>query len=711
MREREATLDLTESFRSGMIDTGGPVIDLGEPQSIPSLRTSTPIPSETVNGSSWARVGARLRLRVVLDPTRGPEEPPSQPPNAVRIRIRHATSRQLAVIVDGLLVRAALLPQGGEANVLSLSVPPDRFRRSVAEVELRFSASRAVRQAGAPVASVDWVHFAREDALPARCADLVNDVAVERAPRRALTFYAPTALSTTVVVPERAVWKLALAAEAPHGGARAPRPVVARIRVESDGVAPVDRSVTVRPNTPWQALELDLSQFAGRASRLELRASRPEGMDPEELHDVRLAVASPRLERSAPLSPQVTPRVRHVVMVVLRGARIDRFLPTLSPRFTGGLATMVRGGVLAEATAGSYGAWAATQTATTGLTADRHGVREHTDLLSDEAPTPATVFAEHGIASAAYSDDAVWIGSGADRGYNRREGCPEAQPLCRVAPMFQAIADSMTTRRGPSFTLVVTRAGTIPLDPPNDLVLALDPVPYEGTITPAQTGVLAARTRYGELRLDPRDRARLDLLYDAALLQVDRGLTVLIERLQNLRLDDSTLLLVVGDRGTALASGRHLGDGPMSRREVASTVLLARGPGLPRGVVLRGVTGTLDAVATALDAFGIALPPEYEGVSLYDAERLAERALPFVANARGDLGLRFGAWTALPRPPPLQGMSLYSAAEDPLGVDDVGDAHPIARGFAEGVIALVRGDASRRVFARSTRVLTPPPSR
>lgn len=690
-----------------MIDTAGPLIDLGEPQAVPWVRTTTPLPGETVYGSSWARVGSRLRLRVVLDPTRGPEEAPSQPPTTVRVRLRHATSRQLAVIVDGLLVRAAVLPQGGEASVLSLPVPPDRFRRSVADVELRFSASRTVRQSGAPVVSVDWVHFAHDDALPARCTELVNDVSVERAPRRALTFFAPTSLSTTVMVPSRAVWRLSLAAEAPQGGSRPPRPVIANVRVEADGIEPVERSVVVRPNTPWQAMELDLSQFAGRASRLVLRASRPEGMPSDELHDVRLAVASPRLERTASARVADGPRARHVLMVLLRGARIDRFLPTISSRFTGGLATMAREGVVAEALAGSAVGWAATQTAATGLAADRHALRESTDLLSDEAPTPATILAERGVSSMVYSDDAVWIGSGADRGYNRREGCPESQPVCHVAPMFQSIVDGINAQRGPSFTLVVTRAGTIPLDPPNELLLSLDPTPYEGTITPAQTAVLAARTRHGELRLDPRDRARLDLLYDAALLQVDRGLADVIERLQTLHLDASTLLLVVGDRGTALASGRYLGDGPLTRREVASTVLLARGPGLPARTVMGGVVGTLDAMATALDALGIAPPPELEGLSLYEPERFTERALPFVANARGELGLRFGRWLAMPRPPPLQGMSLYAPLDDPHGQDDLGDSHPIARGFAEAEIAQVRGDGERRVFSRSTRVLAP----
>lgn len=708
----ERVTDLTERFLQGMIDTEGPVVDLGEPQSIPSLRTAAPLATELVNGESWARVGTRLRMRVVIDPTRAPEEPPSVAPTAVRLRVRRATARSVAVIVDGLLVRAALLPPSGAATVLTLPVPPDRFRRSVADVELRFGASRAAALANAPVVSLDWVHLSHGASRPARASDLLNDVAVTATPRRAVTLFPPTEVSALMIVPEGAVWRSALAAEAPRGASRPPRPLIARFRVEADGVAPVEQRVEVTPNAPWRDAALDLSPFAGRAARLSIAALRPEDAPEDEPADVRLAVASPRLERaSAPPAARRRPRARHVVMVVLRGARADRFLPALSPRLSaGGFATLAREGVVAEATAGSLRAWAATQTAATGLPADVHRVNELTDLLDDEAPTPASVLAEQGVPSSAFTDESVWIASGADRGYNRREGCPEAEPMCRVQPFFTTIADGLRTRGASTFTLVVTRAGALPLDPPNDAVLALDPVPYEGTMTPAQTGVLLSRVRRGELRLDPRDRERLGLLYDAALLAVDRGLATLFERLRDLRQDDSTLVIVVGDRGTALAGGRYYGDGPMSQREIASTVLLARGPGLPRGAVIRGTVGTVDAVATALDALGAPIPPELAGESLYAAHRFAERALPFVATPRGELGLRFGPWLALPRPAPLFGMSLFAPAEDPTGADDRSDANPIARAFAEETLARVRGDSARRVFELSTRAITPAPT-
>lgn len=706
-REATRVVDLTERFQHGLIDTAGPVLDLGEPQAVPWIRATAPMSVEVVNGSSWARVGARLRMRVVIDPTRAPEEPPARPPQFVRLRLRHVTARQLSVIVDGLLVRAALLPAGGESTVLSLAVPSDRFRRSVADVELRFSASRAVQQAGAPVASVDWVQLAREEVLPARCVELVNDVTVGGTPRRALTLYAPTELSTLQVLPERAVWRMSLASEAPRGAARDPRPVVATIRAEADGAAVIERRVEVAPNLAWRDLALDLSTLGGRAARLSVRASSPEDAPAGEPFDVRLAVAAPRLERAVAVAPTRAARTRHVVMVVLRGARLDRFLPRLSPRFPGGFATMVREGVAAEVTTGALRAWAALQTAATGIAADQHGLQEPTDLLSEEAPTLGTVLAEHPVQTAAYTDEAAWIGSGADRGYGRREGCPEAQPLCRVGPMFETIAENLRVNRGPSFTLLVTRVGTIPLDPPNDLVLALDPVPFEGTLTPAQTGVLATRARTTEIRLEPRDRARLDVLYDASLLAVDRGLALLIERLQAHRLDDSTLILVVGDRGIALADGRYFGDAPIWRPEILSTVLLARGPGIPRGATLRGVVGTLDAAATALDALGVTLPEEFEGVSILEPERLMERALPLVATPRGELGLRFGDWLALPRPAPQPGVSLFDLTGAQRDAD-LGDANPIARLFAESRITSLRGDGARRSFSRSTRVLPAP---
>lgn len=694
---REATIDLTDTLRESSIDTAGPVVDLGERQAAAYVVSPASLPVETVNGTSWVSVGTRLRLRVPV------REGDDDAPSSIRLRVRRPGARGVAVLVDGVLVRAASLPAAadGAPAVLDLPVPPDRFARAVADVEIRFGTPRPVPGVLTPAAAqLDWVHLARRPVEPARVADLVADVAVEREPRRALVFYAPTRLAAVMVAPSAARWTASLAAESPRGGVDAPEPVTAVLRAEADGIAPVEARVEVAPNRPWRDAQLDLAPLAGYPVRLSIAA---EGGD-----EARLAVASPALRHRGQLGAEregAPPRslVRHVVMVVVRGLRSDRLLPAVAPRLAGGgFARMLAEGTAAVARAPAPREFTALVSATTGLPADVHRVTELTDALDDEAPTLAEQLAAGGVSVEAFTDDVAWIGSGADRGVRERHGCPNDVASCRPDAMFTAAADALSAHRGgTTFTLLVTRAGLLPLDPAPEDVTALDPRPYEGTMTPSRTALYALRARPQGVGLSPADEERLQLLYDASLRAVDRGVGLLLDRVRDLNLERSAAVIVVGDRGSALGENRTVADGPMSMASVADTALLAWGG--PFGPLrVDGVVGVVDAAATALDLFGLARPREFDGVTVRGGVP-HDRSLPFVSNnARWDLGLCFGELMALPRDGVL---ALYHRADDPLSLNDLSPVRPIARAYAEAALASLRPGAGRRVFPPATRVL------
>jgi len=697
---QEATLDLTELFRESSIDTAGPVVDLGERQAAAYLVSPTSLPAETLNGTSWVSVGTRLRLRVPV------RESSDEAPTIIRLRLRRPSARGVAVLVDGVLVRAATLPTpaDGSASVLDLPVPPDRFGRPVADIEIRFGTPRPVPGVVTPAAAqLDWVHLARRAVEPARVADLLADVAVERTPRRALAFYAPTRLAAVMVMPPSALWTASLAAESPRGGVDTPAPVTAVLRAEADGETPIEERIEIAANRPWHESRIDLSSLAGKPVRLSLAAEGAE--------TARLAVASPSLRYRAQLGVERAeaprrPLVRHVVLVVVRGLRSDRLLPSLSARLNaGGFSRMLEQGTAAVARASAPREFTALVSATTGLSADIHRVSELTDALDDEAPTLAGQVLASGIGTEAWTDDVAWIGSGADRGVRTRHGCPADATSCKPDGMFTAVADALSAQRaGTSFSMIVTRAGLLPLDPAPEDVTALDPRPYEGTMTPSRTALYALRGRPQAIGLSPSDEERLQLLYDASLRAVDRGLAVILDRIRDLNLEDSAAVIVVGDRGSALGENRTVADGPMTMASIADTALLARGG--PFGPLrVDGVVGVVDAAATVLDLFGLPRPADFDGVSVRGGVP-HDRALPFVANAaRWDLGLCFGELMAIPRDGAL---ALYHRADDPLSLTDLASTRPIARAYAESALAAFRPGAGRRVLPPATRVLPAP---
>jgi hypothetical protein len=701
----EAQIDLAEIFRSSLIDTQGPVVDLGERQATTFLASSATMPTEVVNGDSWVSVGTRLRLRVPLEElaTGGI----ATPPTSVRMRIRRATSRGVAVIVDGLLVRASSLPQDGAPSIVDIPVSPERFTRPTTDIELRLGTPRPIPGVVSPVAiQIDWIHLAHGAAPPARVADLLNDVSVEHTPRRALTFYSPTRLSSVMILPTGAVWTASLAAEGPRG-ARPPAPVTAVLRAEADSEEPVETRVTVTPNEPWRDTVLDLSRFANRPVRLTLAA--------EGEFESRLAVANPMLRYHPwrmPASNGATNApspIRQIVLIVVRGLRSDRFLPVLSPRLTAnGFARMMRGGTIARAQSPALREFTALISTTTGLAADVHHVSEITDALDEDAPTLMKTLQTAGIRTRAYTDDVAWVGSGADANVGERVPCPGNVPVCAPGWMFTAVADGLNSAgNGRSVSMIVTRAGVLPLDPTAEDITVLDPNPYEGTMTPSRTALYGLRTRPLAASLTQSDQDRLSLLYDASMLAVDRGIALILDRIRDRNLESSTAVIVVGDRGTALGEERAVGDGPFTMQSVAETVIMAYGPGFSAQRVDE-VAGSIDAAATVLERLGVEIPNEMEGISLGGLEATHDRTLSFVATQRWELGLRFGNLVALPRAfRDGGGIGLFARTDDPLSQTDVSSARPIARGLAEAALATRRPGAGRRLYQPVTRVVPP----
>ena len=144
----------------------------------------------------------------------------------------------------------------------------------------------------------------------------------------------------------------------------------------------------------------------------------------------------------------------------------------------------------------------------------------------------------------------------------------------------------------------------------------------------------------------------------------------------------------------------------MSQREVNTTAMLWRGPGVPAGAQLGEALGVVDGAATSLSAFDIEIPAEMEGHSVRDVDSLHHRALTVEGDARGALGLRFGSLLALPRPMSLGGGLSLRSVDDPGG-EDLASSRPIARALAWQSLALSSPAAGRRVFRAPTRVIAP----
>jgi hypothetical protein len=746
--DEPGAVDLLDPLRNGAIDVHGPVVDLGERQSGLFVLSPVPLRSAEVNGDSWAEVGPRLKLRVPIDV--------NHPPDRVRMRVRRVRAHKVLVLVDGVPVRQALLPEDQGTHVIDLPVASERFTRDVSTVELRFLGAnkrddstpvppRSVRRvllppvisaeeaergrdAGAPSATrdtpaqrpvleIDWVHVCRADASVARVADLVSDVRIDRTPRRSLTLYAPTRVSWVTVLPADATLRTAVTAEGIRGAHAGP--VRARIRVETDEAEPVEHTLIVQPHQQWQEVSLDLARFAHRAARISFAAEFvTEDRDGGSMRplrddagvtgaDVRVAFADPRLiARTAPL-PRLAP-VRHALFVVVRGLRADRVIPQVHARLShGGFSQMAREGLVAKVLVPSGRDLPAFASMLTGLTPEGHGIEHWTDTHDERAPTMGSLLREGGMATALFADD-KWIeGSGLDRGYSEVRTCPGEAVRCRAEVPLGLAAEWLVAQRDRrAFALVLTRAGVPPFDPPRDLLLQLDPNPSENALQPESTAQYAHLPRGSE----SLDYERLVTLYDAALANVDRSLAQAMARLRDAGLLEQTLIVVVGSRGTALGEDRWIGEGPCSFAVVSESAVMIRAPGV-RARMLTEVVDALDANATVFERLGVQGPwrGAFAPVSLSVVSPMGVHPQGFVSalGAHNDRALRFGDLLALTSRNGTN-MILVAPEQDPMAQHDLRAQRPIAVTFAERSLAEFResGGMDPERYQPSTRVLS-----
>jgi arylsulfatase A-like enzyme len=147
--------------------------------------------------------------------------------------------------------------------------------------------------------------------------------------------------------------------------------------------------------------------------------------------------------------------------------------------------------------------------------------------------------------------------------------------------------------------------------------------PYQGWIRP-DTLMKAINERLDELDAD--DLNHLVDSYDSEIAYTDHHLGRLLDRLRELALLDSSMIIFTADHGEEFLDHGGLSHGPTLYQEVVKVPLLIKVPGVPPGEIREPVS-LLDLVPTVLDWLGLA-STELEGRSLLAAEAAGHEEPP-----------------------------------------------------------------------------------
>jgi hypothetical protein len=658
------------------VEHEGLLLDLGSPAAAAyrGFGATRSDDSEDVerDGQTFARAyGRSLHYDFWLD------EPRSG--TSVSLRAYGGAAKWLGVAIDDKRVGSVkLIP--GETKVLSLPALTAELGRGHHRIKLTFSgASRGPRQVQA---EIDWLRIGeRSDDIAAYAAptasDIVGDVVLNGAPKRALVLGAPSTVRCWLRPAADARLKVALGFWGAGKG-------TAEVRVVADAEEPVvlqTRRVTGGDSASWTPLAVDLAPFAGKVIGIEFRAL-------DGSRGGRIAFGDPSVARKPP-DPLSVPRAKYAILVLESG--IDRRrVPPFGP--TGKLSALGEFGRAATAFSGYRAPSVVVQSVVTslltGLSPRAHGVEDPNSRIADSTRLLSEMVKEASGRTAMFTGVPTTFGAfGFSAGWDTFDmvspvlDVPAIEPMTRALKWLEAELDD--EHPGPRLLVVHARGSHPPWDLARDEVQGLKPEEYSGILDARRGGIMLAALRARRQRaahhLQDEDWIRLHAFEDAALAQQDGVVDQLVNLLKKKNAWDRSLIVFAGD-----VSAGEPPDVPFDPQGVLSEERLA----VPLVVKFPGgdlsgrdepfPVGAADVSATVLTALGLPVPDYFEGADLYAAShgRLPVVIPPSVASAPGRYATRLGSWLLrgeLGKQPTLCAVDL-----DPACVNDVFDQRPFA---------------------------------
>ncbi len=222
--------------------------------------------------------------------------------------------------------------------------------------------------------------------------------------------------------------------------------------------------------------------------------------------------------------------------------------------------------------------------------------------------------------------------------------------------------------------------------------------PYEDRAKPTPPAALA---QHG---LSRRDIARLSDLYDAEVCYADSQIGRLLQRLEQLHLSESTIVVVTADHGESFLEHGHLVHRGSLYQEAVHVPLIVRAPGVRGGRTVEEVVETIDIAPTLLELTQTKAGPPHTGRSVYRALVRGEKIPPRVAVAELAQGrgraLRLGRWKLIETP---ERVELYDLQQDPGETRNLATSNPqqIARLRAAAQESTAKPAAAATTNARS----------
>jgi arylsulfatase A-like enzyme len=603
------------------------------------------------------------------------------------LRVRSFAATTLSVHVNGESVVDAPL-DGKSFQVIDKVLPAEQLKLGENLVQLRVARTGASPRGGEASIALDWMRVGpaqapHDAARPPALAEL----AAPAGQTPALNIGSGDRLAYGFEVPEGAELRATLLA---HDGAKL------SVTAERDG-KPIETLLTTK--SAKEAVRIPLGRFAHELVRLSFRV---EGAGRIELHKPEVVIvddaAFPKAAAGA--------KPRNVIIVLidtLRADKLDAYKPGSRVK-TPGLTTFLQSAAVMQ-NARTQENWTKPSIATllSSLLPWQH------NAVTGESKVPASVE----LLPELLQDRGYYTGAFIANGYvsdkfGFKQGWSTYRNYIREGrrTIAQEVAADVVEwldkrpKDKPFFLYMHTIDPHVPYKPPKSFLDLYDPAPYSGPVDFSKTNELLEKIKVGSMKLNARDKVRLEALYDGEISYHDVHFAATLRALEERGLDKETVIVVTADHGEEFWDHGSVGHGHSVYDELLHVPMILRIPGVTEGKQnLPDAVGLVDVMPTVLDAIGQEKPSDLVGASFLP-ELLGQGTTAPRTNVSGFMQswrtVGIGSLKLLQRAP--ENMWLYDVKADPGETKDISKERPLALRYARSMlgITLSEGENGKR---------------
>jgi len=246
----------------------------------------------------------------------------------------------------------------------------------------------------------------------------------------------------------------------------------------------------------------------------------------------------------------------------------------------------------------------------------RHKVDNRKKRLGNSVTTLAKILKDKNYITCAFVSGGFLSSIfGFDRGFEiYDEGTPGNRGRYKISSYNKLLSWLESARNKKFFLFFHTYDVHSPYNPPSPYFDLYTKGRCEGKHLRMSKGIMPKRLNAS--KLTPKEIDYIIAVYDGGINYVDEQLGKIFDKLDQLDIDDNTIIIVTSDHGEAFKEHGRLRHGHKPYIELVHVPLIMKGPGIPRNRIYENYVQHIDIVPTILEILNIPQREELQGRSL-----------------------------------------------------------------------------------------------